>query len=234
MKLMRPLAALCFASVLTAAHAGPVQDFENQLRGSYASYRAALFATNSGDAAKSAKALDGFGQSWSGIAGSYAKAPPPQYAMDDRWSATMEAVQAKIDAARSEIAAGDLPAAHLTLEDVRAEFGGLHERNGMSGFSDRMNDYHAEMEDILALDLAATDALTLAEHAGILSYLATRIEHRPAPEAVGNADYDKLQQPFLASVKAFETAVKSGDPAAISAAAGGLKGPYSKFFLMFG
>jgi hypothetical protein len=234
MKPMLPLAALCFASVLTAAQAGPVQDFENQLRGSYGSYRAALFATNSGDATKSAKALDGFGQSWSGIAGSYSKSPPPQYAMDAKWSETMQQVQAKIETASSQIAAGDLPGAHLTLEAVRAEFGDLHERNGLSGFSDRMNDYHAEMEEILALDLAATDAVTLAEHAGILSYLATRIEQRPAPEAAGNAEYDTLQRPFLASVKAFDEAVKSGDAAAISAAAGGLKVPYSKFFLMFG
>jgi hypothetical protein len=233
-KSMLALTSLCCAFVFTAAHAGPVQEFETQLRGSYGSYRVALFATNSGDAAKSAQALDGFGKSWSGVVAGYAEAPPPQYEADAKWAQTMTAVQATIEAARSQIAAGDLPAAHLTLEAVRSEFGDLHARNGLSGFSDRMNDYHAEMEEILALDLAATDAVTLAQHAGILGYLAAKIEHQPAPEAAGNAEYDSLQQPFLDSVKAFDTAVRSGDAAAIATAAAGLKVPYSKFFLKFG
>lgn len=234
MKPMLPLTALGLIFGLTAAQAGPVQDFEGQLRGSYANYRTALFATNSGDAGKSAKALDGFGQSWSGLAGQYAKAPPPQYATDPKWPETMTAVQSQIDAARAQIAAGDLPGAHLTLEAVREEFGGLHQRNDMANFSDRMNDYHAAMEEVLALDLATTDAVTLAKHAGILTYLATRIAHRPAPEAAGNAEYDTLQTAFLDSVTGYDTAVTSGDAAAIKAAIDGLKVPYSKLFLKFG
>ncbi len=234
MKITFPLATFGFAIALTAAQAGPVQDFESILRQSYGSYRTALFATNSGDAAKSAKALDGFAQSWSGIAGTYAKAPPPQYETDPKWAATLSDVQAKIEMAHTQVAAGDLPAAHLTLEAVREEFGALHERNGLNSFSDRMNAYHAQMEEILALDLAKTDPVTLANHAGVLTYLADQIAQRPAPEAADNADYDKLKQPFLASVQAFDAAVKSGDAAAISTAASGLKVPYSKFFLMFG
>lgn len=233
-KPMLALTSLCCAFVITTAQAGPVQEFEAQLRGSYGSYRAALFATNSGDAAKSAQALEGFDKSWSGLIAGYAEAPPPQYEADVKWAQTLTNVQATIADARSQIAGGDLPTAHLTLEAVRNEFGDLHTRNGLFGFSDRMNDYHAEMEEILALNLAATDPVTLAEHAGILGYLAAKIETHPAPEAAGNTEYDSLQQPFLVSVKAFEMAVKSGDAAAIAAAAAGLKVPYSKFFLKFG
>lgn len=234
MKPLFPIIVLGFSLALGAANAGPMQDFETQLRASYGSYRTALFATNSGDAAKSAKALDGFGQSWGAIVASFATTPPPQYEADPEWTATLADIQAKIDTARSQIAAQDLPAAHLTLEAVRDGFGAMHDRNGLSSFSDRMNAYHAEMEHVLALDLAATDAVTLAKHAGVLGYLADKIVQHPAPESAGNADYDALQAPFLASVQAFDAAVKSGDAAAISAAVGGLKVPYSKFFLKFG
>ena len=234
MKYLFPLAALGFALALTSANAGPMQDFETQLRASYGNYRTALFATNSGDAAKSAKALDSFGQSWGAIVASFTKTPPPQYVSDPEWAATLGDIQAKIDSARAQIAAKDLPAAHLTLEAVRDGFGAMHDRNGLSSFSDRMNDYHAEMEHVLGLDLANTDAVTLAKHAGILGYLAEKLMRHPAPEASGNAEYDALQTPFLASVQAFDAAVKSGEAAAISAAVGGLKVPYSKFFLKFG
>lgn len=53
-----------------------------------------------------------------------------------------------------EIAVDDLPKAHVTLEGIRSEIGELHDRNGMVSFSDRMNAYHARMEEVLALDLA--------------------------------------------------------------------------------
>ena len=113
---------------------------------------------------------------------------------------------------------------------MRETFGDLYERNGIAGFSDRMNAYHAEMETVLALDLATT----LAEHAGVLGYLAAEITRLPAPEAAGNADYAALQAGFIASVTAFDAAVRAGDAAAVQASVGGLKVPYSKFFLMFG
>ena len=144
------------------------------------------------------------------------------------------AVQAQIDAAKADIDAGALPKAHEALEAVRGQIGALHERNNIVSFSDRMNAYHAAMEEVLGLDLATTDAATLAEHAGVMGYLAAEIVRLPAPEAADNADYAKLQEAFTASVTAFDAAVKAGDAAAIKAAVAGLKVPYSKFFLMFG
>lgn len=234
MKLMFMQTSLALALVGSAAVAGPVQDFETALRASYGDYRAALFATNSGDAGKSTKALDAFAASWAGLSATYGTTPPPQYDGDAGWAATLAAVQADIDAARADVAAGELPKAHEALEAVRFEVGGLHERNGIAGFSDRMNAYHAEMELVLALDLANTDAVTLAEHAGVMNYLAAEVVRLPAPEAAGNADYDKLQAGFVASVKAYDDAVRAGDAAAIKAAVAGLKVPYSKFFLFFG
>lgn len=226
--------ALALALSAGSAFAGPMQDFETALRASYGDYRMALFATNSGDAAKSAKAVAAFAQSWASLTASYATTPPPQYQTDAGWEATLGAVQLSIDAARTDVAGGALPKAHEALEAVRAEIGGLHERNGLSGFSDRMNAYHAEMEKVLTLDLAAADPVTLAEHAGVLNYLATELVRLPPAEAAQNADYATLQAGLLASVKAYDDAVRSGDAAAIKAAVGGLKPAYAKYFVMFG
>lgn len=234
MKRLLSLSALALSLSSTIAFAGPVQDFETALRGSYGNYRMALFATNSGDAAKSAKAMAGFADSWAALTASYGTTPPPQYETDAGFAATFAAVQAQIDAAKADIDAGALPKAHEALEGVRGQIGALHERNNIVSFSDRMNAYHAAMEEVLGLDLAAADAATLAEHAGVMGYLAAEIVRLPAPEAADNADYAKLQEAFTASVMAFDAAVKAGDAAAIKAAVAGLKVPYSKFFLMFG
>lgn len=234
MKPMLSLSAIALLVGSTMAFAGPVEDFETALRESYGDYRMALFATNSGDAAKSAKATGAFATSWAALSASYGTTPPPQYETDAAYAETFAAVQAQIDAAQADIDAGALPKAHEALEGVRGAIGSLHERNDIASFSDRMNAYHAAMEEVLGLDLATADAVTLAEHAGVMGYLAAEIVRLPAPEAAGNADYANLQDAFTASVKAYSAAVKAGDAAAIKVAVDGLKVPYSKFFLMFG
>lgn len=137
------------------AFAGPVQDFETALRGSYGNYRMALFATNSGDAAKSAKAMAGFAESWA--ARPQATAPPRRRSMKPTLALPQPSLPCRqIDAAKRRSTQAFLPKAHEALEC--ASDGALHERNNIVSFSDRMNAYHAAMELLLGLDLAATDA----------------------------------------------------------------------------
>lgn len=225
------------ASVLLALHsapgsAGPVTDFETSFSDMYASYRSSLFATNSGNAEASEKAIGGFGIKWDALTATYAATPPPQYEDDPQWGDTVASVASMVAKARDEVAAGNLPASHLTLEGVRDAFGDLHARNGIETFSDRMNAYHAQMEHILELDPG--DAQAVLEQAAVLSYLADDVLGRPPAGAAVRPDYQALAEPFRASVDGFLAAARSGEPGAIKAAAGKLKVPYSKFFLTFG
>ena len=147
-------ATLLSATFAGAVTAGPVSDFEAAFRGLYGNYRTALFATNSGDAAKSVKAMGAFDASWSAMMAEYGTTPPPHYADDPEWGATLASVQARLAAASTEVAAGKLPAAHEALEGIRDDIGDLHDRNMIETFSDRMNAYHAAMEEVLAIDPA--------------------------------------------------------------------------------
>lgn len=220
-----------------AACAGPVSEFEASYRAMYASYRAALFATNAGDPAKATEALAGFADEWTALTATYAAAPPPQYADDPLWSETIAAVNTSVDEAVSSVAAGKLPEAHEILEGTRENFSELHARNGIETFSDRMNAYHAEMEVILGMDAGALDAASmpaLFENAGVLAYLAQDVLVAPPAEAAGNDKYAKLAGEFDASVAAFVAAVRAADIAAVQSAAANLKPAYSKFFLNFG
>ncbi|MCG6901233.1 MAG: hypothetical protein LJE68_00990 [Rhodobacter sp.] len=221
----------------SAAFAGPVAEFEGEFAGMYASYRMALFATNSGDGAKSAKALGAFDGAWSALTADYGQTPPPQYEDDAQWSAMIAEVQGHLDKAKAEAGAGELGRAHVTLEAIREAFGALHARNGVETFSDRMNAYHAEMEHVLEMDMSVMDAglaRRMLEHAAVLSYLAGDVLQAPPAGAEGMAEYAGLAAAFQASVAHFVAAARSGDAAALKVAVGGLKGPYSKFFLKFG
>jgi hypothetical protein len=220
-----------------AASAGPVSDFEASYRGMYATYRAALFATNTGDPAKATSALTHFADERETLTSTYAAAPPPQFQDDPLWSDTVSTVTALVDEAGSSVEAGNLPDAHEILEEVRESFSQLHARNGIETFSDRMNAYHAEMEVILGMSGSTFDAPTLAgllESAGVLAYLAQDVLTAPPPEAAGNDSYADLAGEFEASVTAFVGAVRAADIPAIQAAIANLKPAYSNFFLSFG
>ena len=155
---------------------------------------------------------------------------PPQYVDDPKFSGTLESVSKIATTAADEVAAGNLPKAHETLEGIREEIASLHDRNGIIGFSDRMNAYHAQMERVIGL--ADPDPVAMREQAAVLEYLVDDIARHPPADA--DASFGELLKGVEGSVAKLRAASESGDAAAMKAAVGGLKGPYSKLFLKFG
>lgn len=236
---MKRLLATAFVLSLTVAPvaAGPVADFENSYNVAYFSYRTALFATNTGDTAKSVGALKQLENNWTGLMTQYRASPPPQFEADPLWDQTIEDVTNLLDRSKTLADAGDLPAAHETLEGIREALGALHARNHVETFSDRMNAYHTEMEVILGSDTANMDVevkRALLEHSAVLAYLATDVLSAPPAAALESPEFATLAAGLQTSVDQFVDAARSGDDAALLEAIGALKVPYSKLFLKFG
>lgn len=234
----RSLTAISLIIALASASsalAGPVADFEAEFRDTYASYRMALFATNSGDASKSKHAINDLNARWGGLVSRNGSTPPPQYADDPEWGTTLSEVAEAIENARQRTEEGKLPHAHEILEHVRDAIGNLHARNGIVLFSDRMNAYHARMEKVIGMTMAdAASRQQLLEQSAVLAYLTEDMLKAPPVEAIGNQEFEKLAKAVKASVLALQTAARSGDEGAIKAAVSGLKMPYSKLFVKFG
>lgn len=231
--LLRGLAFAAGLALAGTALAGPVNDFESAMRAAYADYRSALFLTNANKGEQALQAIDGFSRQWSALADAGAEAPP-HYADDNGFRRTLDAVAETAAKARAEVASGALTEAHETLERIREEIGQLHERNNIVGFSDRMNAYHAMMEQILGADYTGAEGMAeLREDAAVLSYLADDIVAHPAPEASDPA-YAPLLDAVMTSVTTVRAAARAGDAAAAKQAVNALKPAYSKFFLKFG
>ena len=98
--------AACLAS--GAAQAGPFAEFESDLRGVYAIYRNALFATNQNKPEESAKTVAALSQGWSKLEAKWAKAAPPQYADDAQFAPTLSEAAKDIATASKQIADGQL------------------------------------------------------------------------------------------------------------------------------
>ena len=224
------------ALLAQTALAGDFTAFEGALRSAYGDYRAALVQTSLGNAEATSKALTGFQTKWLELAATWRETPPPQYADDAGYAATLAEVSALLDEAQTIAAAGDLAKAHLTLEGVREALGALHIRNGLFTFSDRMNAYHTKMEEVLGKDylgFSPAGIATLREDAAVLAALAQTVQDHPAPEAAVEP-YAMLVKGFLASIEALQQAARAGDAAAAKAAIGGLKPAYAKLFAKFG
>lgn len=228
------LAAWFFAG---SAQGGAFADFEADLRGVYAVYRNALFATNQNKVEESARAVSALSAGWKTLETKWTKAAPPQYADDAQFSPTLAAAGEAIAAADRQIAAGDLGAAHLTLERIRDQLGALRARNNVATFSDRMNEFHEEMEKALAAlksDLKPAALADIREQAAVLAYLGERIAAAPPAEARSSTDFDRLASATMASVKSLREAAAANDVEGVKRALLGLKKSYAVLFLKFG
>ncbi len=231
---MKHLILLPIALLPSFAFAGPMQDFETSLRQAYGEYRAALFQSNAGNAEGTATAIGNLSDQWTAIESQWGPNPPPQYQDDPGFAATLTKVETLAAEAQKKVEGGNLAETHEALEGIRAQIGELHLRNGLYGFTDRMNAYHAKMEEVLALQIPADGSLTeVTEAAAVLAWLAADIAAHPAPEAADPA-YAGLAQAMQDSVMALQAAARKGDAAAVKAAMGALKPAYSKFFVKFG
>lgn len=229
--------SLLITSLLAPSYsiAGPVLDSETQLRAAYADYRAALFQSSAGNGEATTGALDSLDEKWEALAQQWAASPPPQYADDGKLAETLTRVDQMIEAAKEEAANGDLAKVHEALEAIRGEVGDLHGRNGIIGFSDRMNAYHAEMEKVLeaAAEGKVSDPALMRDAAAVLVYLAADVAAHPAPEAADPA-YAPLVDAMTKSAQALHDAVAAGDAAAMKSAISALKPAYAKLFVKFG
>jgi soluble cytochrome b562 len=242
MPVLRRLAAIALIALFALgiapqpSLAGPVAEFESALRTAYADYRAALFHTNSKNAEASVKTIAAFDEKWSALSTKYAS-PPPQYADDPKWSETFSKVKFIVDHAEVVAAKGDLADAHEMLEEVRDVIEALHLRNGIIGFSERMNAFHHQMEDVLTKkydSLTPADLGALREDMAVLAYLAAELKKFPPAEAAGNAEFANGLEAVIDTVAAVQAAARAGDPARAKEALAKVKPAYAKLFLKFG
>ena len=228
-------AITAFALSIAPAQAGPMQDFERELRAAYADYRTALFRTNTNDKAASTAAIENMGSNWQALTAKWLPAPPPQYSEDPNFKPTLEKVVSILGVARTETQAGKLTEAHDTLEKIRDELGNLRRRNGLVVFSDRMNGYHEQMEKILLGKYDGFDARgvsDLRDDAAVLAHLLEEIAANPPADRDGG--YEQALAGVRKSVEDLRTALRTGDVSSIKAAIKMLKPPYARMFLNYG
>ncbi len=231
---------LMVAAVVAAASsggvvAGPFADFERALATAYGPYKAALLQTNQKDKAGTEKSLAAFEAQWGQLMKTYRAAPPPQYADDAGWPATVAAVEKLIASAKAETEKGDLVKAHDVLEGVRDQLGNLRLRNGVVVFSDRVDAFHEHMEHVLVAKYAGAEGVAmLREDAAVLVHLAGLLEKNAPAGFKSEAAFNEGLAAMVGAAKALLAAARSGDAEVIGKSLKALKPAYAKFFVKNG
>ncbi len=233
----RSLSTLALGMLLgaSALAADPVTD---AIQGAYGPYRTVLFRTNSGSQAESQQALERAQTAWKQVMSQFGARPPAPYDRDPGFAAALAEVNQTYVKSADEIAKNKLTDAHETLEHVRDVLAQLRQRNQVIVFSDHMNAYHAQMEHVLIegpkLLAQPEGLLRLAGQAGVLAFLARQLGTQAPPELAGDAEFTVALKAVEQSVADVNSALLAQDAAAVKAAIGKVKVPYSKMFLKFG
>lgn len=230
------LTACLLATTAVGAHAADA--FTDAVAAAYAPYRSALFRTNSQAQAESEQAIAQARAAWDGVRQRFGTQAPAPYDRDAQFTQALQAVDSVYRKAADEIAARQLPQAHETLEAVRDLLAEQRRRNGVVVFSDHVNAYHAAMEHTLQSGpglLAQGDgALQLMAQVGVLQHLAQQLRHQAPAALLAQPAFTELLDALDASVTGLRTATLRQDAAAMRAALGQLKAPFSRLFLRFG
>ena len=226
------------ALVLALSGAYAADPFTDAAEKAYAPYRAALFKTNSNSQAEAQEAIDKAQASWQAIVARFSGKAPAPYDRDAGFAKSLTDVAQVYDVAAAQIGKGELKTAHETLEQARDILADLRHRNQVVVLSDHMNAYHSVMEELLEQGektLAAPDGRQkLIEELGTLAYLAGKLSTEASKDLAGNPEFVALNKALQQSVADLRAALYRGDDAAVKAALGKLKAPYSKLFLKFG
>jgi hypothetical protein len=223
--------AAALLSPLPAAAGSAFREGEARMAAAYADYRHALFATGQGNAQASREAVAGFRHRWTGLVATWRIVAPPQYADDERLTATLEAIAIRAEEAEKAIVRADLETAHELLEGIRDEIADLRLRNGTQTFSDRLNAYHAQMEKVLAVNpasLAGAELAAFRDEVAILDYLSRDVSRRFPPKA------GALVSALRHATQELHAAVAAADPARTALALKAIKPAYARLFVPFG
>ncbi|UCH73272.1 MAG: hypothetical protein JSU82_13055 [Rhodospirillales bacterium] len=199
------------------AEAGDLGAFNDAFADAYRPYRQAVFYARTGNIAVAALELDSFLAEWSGLASRFAANPPDAFSDDGQWADTLDAIAAAGRAGLEHLDAGDSEGAGRALAPIRQMASELRRRNGVTTYSDDVDELSAAM-DVLARyrrevkDLGDADVVAkVAKQAAIVEYLFGKCEERAPRSVATDPEFRRLVDGARESMDKLWTSLKSGD-----------------------
>ena len=222
------------------AVASDLRAFNDACADAWGHYRQAVFYGRSGNVAVAALELDEFVTKWSALATRFGDDPPDAFADDGAWKDTLESVGAVARQGLDAFDAGDVEMATQTLAPLRGVAGDLRRRNGVTVYSDVVDELGAAM-DVLARyrreigDLGNPESLALVtRQASVVVYLFDKCDVRASEAARGDPEFRRLIDGARESMDKLWAALGTGDIRLYRIGIGELRSYERILFLRFG
>lgn len=233
-------AILLLCLVPQQAGASDLRAFNDAFADAYGHYRQAVFYGRSGNIAVAALELEQFVGKWTGVVARFGANPPDAFTDDRAWAETLELVGLAAQRGLEQLDAGDAEAAQEALDPIRDVTGDLRRRNGVSVYSDHVDELSAAM-DVLAYyrraieDLGDPEAVArVAKQAAIVAYLFEKCDLR-APEAIRrDPEFRRMIDGANESLAKLWTSLKTGDLRLYRIGIGEVRSYERILFLRFG
>ena len=125
-----------------------LSEFNNAVGKAYAHYRQATFYLGTRNAGIAALELTQMQILWRGITVRFAADPPEAFRNDSSWQETLVLIEEVIDHAIASATLGDVNGATAAIQPIRGILSQLRERNGVTVFSDCINEMNAAMDHL--------------------------------------------------------------------------------------
>ncbi len=235
-----PIIAIVFGVLPQQTLASDLRAFNDAFADAWGHYRQAVFYGRSGNVAVAALELDDFVTKWSALAARFGDHPPDAFSDDGAWKDTLESIGATARQGLGQFDAGDVEAAAQTLAPLRGIAGDLRRRNGVTAYSDEVDELGAAM-DILARyrreieDLGNPESLALVtRQASVVAYLFDKCDARASAAVKGDTEFRRLIDGARESMDKLWLSLGTGEIRLYRIAIGELRSYERILFLRFG
>jgi hypothetical protein len=222
------------------ARASELGAFNDAFADAWGHYRQAVFYGRSGNVAVAALELDDFVTQWSALAARFGDDPPDAFVDDKAWKETLKSIGAIARQGLEELDVGDIEAARQTLAPVRGIAGDLRRRNGVTVYSDVVDELSAAM-DMLARyrremkDLGESEAVaTVTRQAAVVAYLFDKCDARASAAVRDDPEFRRLIDGARESMDKLWASLETGDIRLYRIGIGELRSYERILFLRFG
>ncbi len=227
------------------ALAGDNQDFQAGYTQAWGHCRDALFYSDvlhpDHDAARAA--LVGCADGWGQMVERWSAKPPPLYQDDDRFAQELMSVaDLAAQALRDIDAVGPgtpLGRVQADLQPLRWLLGEMRRHNGLESYTDILDAFDEKLAETLDAefdgpDIPADQARQLTEQAGVLDYLAEKLEKRAPARLAEAAEFQDMAEELLRQVRGLRIALVGNQRGAVMAALADLRRHFDRFYLLYG
>lgn len=234
------LAGLILAMGSGAAAASDVRRLHRAVAEANDHYRQAIFYLRTENPAVAALELDEFIDKWGTVIESFSAEPPDPYADDPAWSATLAEIGSRAKEGLAALDDGDSSAAIGAVGPIRGLLGDLRRRNGVTTFSDRIDELTAVMDVLARYRREVTDLSDDAvvgpvrKQAAVVEYVFEKVRRDAPADIADDPEFKRMYEGVAESMGRLWRGLETRDPRLFRIGSGELRSHERILYLRFG